>query len=89
MRKLISGLLFLLFTQTAFCEDGYRLWLRYDRVKNEHILKQYKDHIYGWIVDGKSSTDSVMRIERSVFFSCAAMDSMVRLESLISSSCQR
>jgi len=51
------------FATTASGEDGYRLWLRYDRVKNDHILQQYKSHIYGWIVDGKSPTDSIMRNE--------------------------
>jgi alpha-glucuronidase len=51
------------FTTTASGEDGYRLWLRYDRVKNDHVLQQYKSHIYGWIVDGKSPTDSIMRNE--------------------------
>jgi hypothetical protein len=37
----------------------------------------------------RKASDSVMRIERYVFFSRAAMDSMVRLESLISPSCQQ
>jgi alpha-glucuronidase len=51
------------FTISASGEDGYRLWLRYDRVKNDHILQQYKSHIYGWIVDGNSPTDSIIRTE--------------------------
>ena len=63
MRKLILGLLLLCCATSAFCEDGYRLWMRYDRVKDEHLLKQYKDLIYGWIVDGNSPTDTVMRSE--------------------------
>lgn len=63
MRRLILGLVAVFFSQIALCEDGYRLWLRYDQVKNEHILKQYRQHIYGWIVDGYSPTDSVIRTE--------------------------
>lgn len=63
MMKYILTYVLLICSISAFSEDGYRLWLRYDRVKNEHMLKQYKDHIYGWIVDGKSSTDSIMRVE--------------------------
>jgi alpha-glucuronidase len=66
MRKLALGLLLVLFSQIAFCEDGYRLWLRYDRVKNEHLLKQYKGLIYGWYVDGTTPTDSIMRNELNV-----------------------
>ncbi|MEJ0033892.1 MAG: hypothetical protein WDO15_27770 [Bacteroidota bacterium] len=58
MRKIIIGLL-LLISLDSFCEDGYRLWLRYDEVKNQHLLKQYRQLIYGWIVDGNSPTDSV------------------------------
>lgn len=63
MTKLICGFILLISSQVAFAEDGYRLWLRYDRVKNDHILKQYQQHIYGWIVGGQSPTDSIMRIE--------------------------
>jgi alpha-glucuronidase len=63
MRKLTLGLLLVIATQVAFGEDGYRLWLRYDRVRNEHVLKQYKGLIYGWYVDGITPTDSVMRNE--------------------------
>ena len=63
MRSLVAALLAVCLSQMAFCEDGYRLWLRYDQVKNEHILKQYRQHLYGWIVEGNSPTDSVMRIE--------------------------
>lgn len=62
MRHVLTGLL-LFFTVNLFGEDGYRLWLRYDEVKNEHLLKQYRNHIYGWIVDGVSPTDSIMRNE--------------------------
>ncbi|MEI9921526.1 MAG: alpha-glucuronidase family glycosyl hydrolase [Bacteroidota bacterium] len=65
MRNLLTGLL-LFISLTSFAEDGYRLWLRYDEVKNPHFLKQYREHIYGWIVDGNSPTDTVMRAELNV-----------------------
>jgi alpha-glucuronidase len=65
MRNLLSCLL-LLISLNAFSEDGYRLWLRYDEVKNQHLLRQYRQFIYGWIVDGNTPTDSVMRSELGV-----------------------
>ena len=65
MKNILAGL-FLFISLTSFSEDGYRLWLRYDEVKNHHLLKQYRQLIYGWIVEGNSPTDSVMRSELSV-----------------------
>src|ERR1044071_7028636 len=65
MKKLVAPLL-LFISIDAFCEDGYRLWLRYDKVKNQHLLKQYRQFIYGWIVDGNSPTDSIMRSELGI-----------------------
>lgn len=35
-------------------EDGYRLWLRYDKISNQTILKSYQNQIKGWIVEGES-----------------------------------
>ncbi len=37
--------MFFLITGYAFAEDGYRLWLRYDRISNPEILSQYRKHI--------------------------------------------
>jgi alpha-glucuronidase len=63
MRKSVLSVFLICFSLTAFCEDGYRLWLRYDRVRNEHVLRHYKELIYGWIVEGNSPTDGVIRTE--------------------------
>jgi hypothetical protein len=38
-------IMFFLITGYAFAEDGYRLWLRYDRISNPEILSQYRKHI--------------------------------------------
>src|SRR5688572_17291517 len=40
----------------AFAEDGYRLWLRYDLVKDAARLTSYRQLIKGWSIDGKSPT---------------------------------
>jgi alpha-glucuronidase len=55
MKKVIAILLSVLFT-TAAAEDGYRLWLRYDRISDAAKLAAYKSLIKTWSVDGTSPT---------------------------------
>jgi len=40
----------------AFAEDGYELWLRYHRVADAAVLKQYRSAITGVVVSGESAT---------------------------------
>ncbi len=35
-------------------ENGYRLWLRYDRIDDQSVLNSYRKCITGWIVEGDS-----------------------------------
>jgi alpha-glucuronidase len=63
MRNLVIGLLFILASFNVSGEDGYRLWLRYNRVADESTLRQYKELIYGWRVDGTTPTDEAIRNE--------------------------
>ncbi len=35
-------------------ENGYRLWLRYDKISDNLLLGQYKNLITGWIIEGRS-----------------------------------
>ncbi len=35
-------------------DDGYRLWLRYDRVSDQALLEKYRNSINAWLVDGDS-----------------------------------
>ena len=37
-------------------EDGYRLWLRYDLVNNSQKLKEYRNTIKNFLIEGKSPT---------------------------------
>jgi alpha-glucuronidase len=41
---------------TARAEDGYELWLRYHRVTDTALLKQYRSAITGLVVSGESAT---------------------------------
>lgn len=50
---LLSGLFIFNFPQTS-AEDGYRLWLRYDRIADRGVLKSYNKQIKGWIYEGGS-----------------------------------
>jgi alpha-glucuronidase len=50
-------LLFLLsfaFVQQSSAEDGYRLWLRYDKISNNTLLTNYKSQIAAVFSEGKS-----------------------------------
>ncbi|MFP4090379.1 MAG: alpha-glucuronidase family glycosyl hydrolase [Cyclobacteriaceae bacterium] len=44
-------------------EDGYRLWLRYDRIADDARLTAYRQAIQGWLVEGNSPTLSVVEEE--------------------------
>lgn len=44
-------------------EDGYRLWLKYDRITDEKSGKRYSEQVGSWHVEGKSATAQVIRDE--------------------------
>src|SRR4051812_6646668 len=51
-------LLVLLVVFSAFCnaEDGYRLWLRYDKIDDNTLLQQYRNQITSILFYGNSPT---------------------------------
>ena len=46
-------------------EDGYRLWLRYDKIDNPALLQQYRDVISGIYIEGSSATYNIIKGELS------------------------
>src|SRR4051812_48105262 len=42
MKKWIAIITFTFFCNIVFAEDGYRLWLRYDKIDNATLLQQYR-----------------------------------------------
>ncbi len=66
--KKISILLFFSFALQAElkAEDGYRLWLRYDKISDPQKLSEYKRLIHGCIIEGNSSTIQVTKNELSI-----------------------
>jgi alpha-glucuronidase len=61
----IIKLLFLiiLFAAPALGEDGYRLWLRFDKIKNASLLQQYRTAVSGLHLAGRSATMTVVSDE--------------------------
>ena len=56
MKNVLFILCLTVCTARLHAEDGYRLWLRYDLVRNNERLVQYRDAISGVQVLGKSPT---------------------------------
>ncbi len=65
MFRLIAILYFFFITipATLQAEDGYRLWLRYDRLTDIHVINQYKKLIAYPAVIGNSATIQVAKEE--------------------------
>ncbi len=53
----------LLTCSNIIAEDGYRLWLRYDKINNPTTLTQYKKNIQTISIRGSSSTLDIIRKE--------------------------
>jgi alpha-glucuronidase len=59
MKRIINFLFFTLFlfsTCSLAGEDGYRLWLRYDRITDPRVLTEYSENITGWMTEYNSPT---------------------------------
>ena len=68
MTRTFALILFLLFLFLSFAflaqaEDGYRLWLRYDKVKDAGLLQQYQKQIDAIRFQGSSETLKVAKKE--------------------------
>ncbi len=55
MRKLTLLLLLLGYVPALHAEDGYRLWLRYERISDMALLQTYRNSITGIYLPGTSS----------------------------------
>lgn len=47
---------FLFAFHPLLAEDGYRLWLRYDRIEDNNLLQTYRQTVTGWVSEGNSPT---------------------------------
>ena len=66
-----TGLLIILILTVSLlkAEDGYDLWLRYNKISNPAILSQYKKQTNSPVVIGTSQTISIIKAELSKAFS--------------------
>ncbi len=63
----IKAIIILFFFETlslnALAEDGYKLWLRYNKIENNALLNQYKQQIYAPAILGNSPTIELAKKE--------------------------
>lgn len=55
--------LFVVLIANCQAEDGYRLWLRYDRITTNNLLQQYKSQIQSVQFIGSGSTTEAAKLE--------------------------
>jgi alpha-glucuronidase len=53
----------LLFTGTLWAEDGYRLWLRYDKISQPELLSHYREHITEVVIQQSCPTFKAVQQE--------------------------
>lgn len=63
--KLILKLSFLLIliTFSSYADNGYDLWLKYQKVEDQALLEEYRNSISSIIVEGSSATDGIIKGE--------------------------
>src|SRR5687768_11302523 len=63
MKKIIFFLFQFVLLGVLKAEDGYRLWLRYDKIQNAQMLQQYQRAVSSVQVLGNSSTINAAKDE--------------------------
>jgi alpha-glucuronidase len=63
MKKLIVFILFFCCLSDSRSENGYELWLRYQKINNPSLLAQYKKQLLSVTILGSSPTNFVTRTE--------------------------
>ena len=59
MKRILFIFTLLFAVNTLIAEDGYRLWLRYDKISDIALLEEYAQAVTGWMVEGNSPTLNV------------------------------
>lgn len=55
--------LFIFINENLYSDDGYRLWLKYDKISNQKILKSYLSQISGFLIEGNTPTVNAAKEE--------------------------
>ena len=61
--KKILLLIFIFVYQSSFGEDGYRLWLRYDKITDQKTLQQYQNTLRSFYILGSTPTLNIAKKE--------------------------
>ena len=59
MKRILFIFTLLFAVNTLIAEDGYRLWLRDDKISDIALLEEYAQAVTGWMVEGNSPTLNV------------------------------
>lgn len=63
MPRMLFTVMLLLMMLSSTAEDGYRLWLRYDKIQNEALLQQYRNVVRSVFFEGSSPTLNIAKAE--------------------------
>ncbi len=63
MKLLLPFVVLLFLPVCLLAEDGYRLWLRYDKIDDPVLLQQYRNVISGIHIEGSSATIGIVKDE--------------------------
>lgn len=63
MKPISVYIIFFLLSISCFAENGYNLWLRYEKITDIKLLNQYKKNIISYYMGGNSATTAVAKKE--------------------------
>lgn len=63
MKKSFFILIIICITQNAFADNGYDLWLRYHKINNPILLKEYSKQISSIYIQNNSATSNIIQQE--------------------------
>jgi len=55
-------------TESSYADDGYRLWLKYDKITDAEVLNSYKKSIKKLLIIDNSATSHIIKNELSLAF---------------------
>jgi alpha-glucuronidase len=65
-KRFFFTIVILTFILQLKAEDGYRLWLKYDLIKDTRLLTSYRQLVNGWFIEGNSRTLQIVDNELKI-----------------------
>lgn len=82
MKKILYSLLLLCYALPVLAEDGYRLWLRYDKINNPALLATYQSQVTAVYTEGNSPVLTAAKEELTNGFS-GLLDRKIAVTSIL------